>query len=165
MATHASHRCMTERARGSFTKFTNPSSVAFVYIVLKWWAPDQKKQDDRKAEKEQEEDGDTTQGGKKERLCGRKKNGPSFLKPEILKEYEAVRKEMVQRFKDADTMGWWNTWWRQGMRELIAEACEDQVTPPAKRAKTTEVVEMEGFDDAFADWKQDHASTDHYAAV
>jgi hypothetical protein len=158
------------RGSGSIRDYTDPSSVAFVYIILKYWVPDQVNQDKTKATAQAIEErtrGNTpTSKRGKGRLCGRRKGGPSYLKPEVLKDYEMVRKEMVQRFKDGNTMDKWDTWWTTQMKELLKDRSESDETPAAKKRKTTpaDEVEMDGFG-VFASWIAENEGQGRTAGV
>ena len=92
------------RSEAQLKDLIHPSTIAFIYVVLKYW------------KEKQVVNVDTNH------KSGRKKGGPSILQKDILKDYREEARKVKGRMDNEVDMSKWEAWWTHKMKKRVAEA-------------------------------------------
>jgi len=92
------------RSEARLKDLIHPSTIAFIYVVLKYWKEKPVVNVDPNYK------------------SGRKKGGPSILQMDILKDYREEAKKVKGRMDNEVDMSKWEAWWTYKMKKRVARA-------------------------------------------
>jgi len=108
---------MELRGVAQLHEFADPSTVAFVYIVMKFWVPHAAEQERARAMAGDDQP--------RRRASGRQRGQPAFLSKEVMLEYENIRKIIEDRMRNTDNMEEHNFWWTKSMERTVRGVTEN----------------------------------------
>jgi len=133
------------------TAFTDPSTVALIYVILKYWAPTWKSKatdgdstDDNSGTTTEESDGTSSvNSNESTRASGRPKGGFTFLDDKVVASYEHAYSEVGKRMK-TDTAKRWDDLWINEMKRKRSDSHENNDRRKKQKKQSTAVLLASG---------------------